>query len=404
MNIYEKFGVNPVINASGFVTRLGGAFMPPEVLSALTQAAGQSVAIDQLQAAACRFISTATGTEAGIVTCGAAAGLTLATAAMLAGFDLARMEKLPTSDGFPNEVIVAREHRSGYDHAVRAAGAKLIEVGFNEIGAHAGVRRTEAWEYEAAINSNTAGLFFVYSNQQLSLLKQIVEIAHSRNLPVFVDAAAELPPIENLKIIPATGADVVVFSGGKAIRGPQGTGILCGKRELVASAALQMLDMDDFIEMWEPPAPLFNKAELKGLPRHGIGRGFKVSKEEVIALLTALEMFSNGAFLKQNLIAEQQLTKMKDSLTGSFIKCKIKIDLYKMPELEIFISKEQEGISAFELCKKLRNGNPPIYVYHGELLNGKVIIKPHNLDQQSMNIITEKIKNEIDSARRKHEQ
>src|SRR5207247_3523684 len=110
--------------------------------------------------------------------------------------------------------------------------------------------------------------------------------AHARGLPVLVDAAGELPPRSNLRSIVATGADLVAFSGGKAIRGPQATGILCGRRDLVGSAALQMLDLDDHFELWDPPANLIDKTKLPGMPRHGLGRGFKVSKEQIAALLT----------------------------------------------------------------------------------------------------------------------
>src|SRR5262245_55317486 len=128
MSIYDRFGVTPIINASGSVTRLGGAPMPPAVLQAFQEAAGESVSLEQLQAAASRRIAEVTGAEAGLVTAGSAAALTLGTAAILAGNDLGRMEKLPHCDGFPDEFIVAREQRSGYDHAVRAAGARLVEV------------------------------------------------------------------------------------------------------------------------------------------------------------------------------------------------------------------------------------------------------------------------------------
>src|SRR5947208_7221475 len=128
MSIYEQWGLEPIINVSGSVTRLGGAPMPAAVLDAFRAAAGEAVPLDQLQGAASRVIADATGAEAGIVTSGAAAGLTLGAAAILAGFDLARIEALPHCDGFPNEFVVAREQRNGYDHAVRAAGARLVEV------------------------------------------------------------------------------------------------------------------------------------------------------------------------------------------------------------------------------------------------------------------------------------
>src|SRR5713226_261600 len=141
--MFDKWGVRPIINASGAVTRLGGAPMPPAVLEAYRAAAAESAPLDELQAAASRVIAEATGAEAGLVTAGAAAGLTLGTAAILARLDPRRMESLPHCDGFSNEFVVAREQRNGYDHAVRAAGAKLVEVGFHEIVAGAGVRRAE---------------------------------------------------------------------------------------------------------------------------------------------------------------------------------------------------------------------------------------------------------------------
>ena len=132
--------------------------MPAAVLDAFVEAAGQSVSLEHLQAAASKRIAGHTGTEAALVTSGAAAALTLAAAAIMTDHDLGRMERLPQTNGFANQFIVAREQRSGYDHAVRAAGAVLVEVGFNEIVSNAGVRRTETWEYEAAIGPGTAGV------------------------------------------------------------------------------------------------------------------------------------------------------------------------------------------------------------------------------------------------------
>src|SRR5439155_3105710 len=152
------------------VTRLGGAPMPAAVLAAFTAAAAESVPLDRLQGAASRVIAEVTGAEAGLVTAGAAAGLMLGAAAILAGDDLGRMERLPQTDGFPNEFVVAREHRNGYDHAVRAAGARLVEVGYHEIVAGAGVRRAEAWEYAAALGPDRARGPFGYSPRSRGLL------------------------------------------------------------------------------------------------------------------------------------------------------------------------------------------------------------------------------------------
>src|SRR5690348_11119915 len=212
MTIYQRFGVTPIINASGSVTRLGGAPMPEAVLQAFHEAAAEAVSLEQLQVAASRRIAQVTGTEAGLVTAGSAAALTLGTAAILTGYDLAKMERLPYCEGFPHEFVIAREQRSGYDHAVRAAGARLVEVGFNEIVANAGVRRTEAWEYEAAFGPNSAGVMYVFSPTSQPPLAEVVERAHRFRLPVLVDAAGELPPRANLTSIAASGADLVAFS------------------------------------------------------------------------------------------------------------------------------------------------------------------------------------------------
>ena len=205
-------------------------------------------------------------------------------------------EQLPDTSGLACEFVVAREQRSGYDHAVRAAGARLIEVGFHEIVANAGVRRAETWEYETAFCDQTAGVFYVYDPDSKPPLAELVVRAHKRGVCVLVDAAGELPPRDNLTTLVDTGADLVAFSGGKAIRGPQGTGILCGRRDLIAAAALQMLDLDEHWELWDPPRKFIDKSRLPGLPRHGIGRGMKVSKEEVVALLAALDLFSSGDY------------------------------------------------------------------------------------------------------------
>src|SRR5436189_3236542 len=192
MSAFEPWGLEPIINASGAVTRLGGAPMPEAVLEAFCAAARESVPLDELQAVASRALAEATGAEAGLVTSGAAAALTLGTAAILTGYDLGRIERLPCCEGFPHELVVAREQRNGYDHAVRAAGARLVEVGFNEIVANAGVRRTEAWEYEAAFSAQTAGILYVFAPDSRPPLREVVERAHRRGLPALVDAAGEL--------------------------------------------------------------------------------------------------------------------------------------------------------------------------------------------------------------------
>src|SRR5688572_3043025 len=193
-SVYKEFGVRTIINVAGTATRVGGAQMPPEVVKAMADASLESVSMMELHAAASRHIAAATGAEAGFVTAGASAGLTLGTAAILAGLDPARIDRLPDTTGMKNEFIISREHRNGYDHAIRVAGAKLVEVGMNEQLAGAGVRRTEAWEYEAAITDRTAGIAYVLTGNSQPPLDQVVAVARKHGLPVLVDAVGQLAP------------------------------------------------------------------------------------------------------------------------------------------------------------------------------------------------------------------
>lgn len=291
MNLYEKRGVPTVINAAGTLTRLSGGVMRPEVVAAMAEASAHSVEMDALQAHASTIIAGITGAEAGYVASGAAACLLLGTAACIAGPEPAKMARLPDTAGMKAEVVVARSQRNGYDHAVRAAGARLVEVGLPDRVSGAGVRDAEASDYAAAIGENAAAVFWVADSHARPRLREVVAVAHDAGVPVIVDAAAQLPPQANLRRFIDEGADLVAFSGGKAIGGPQASGFLCGRRDLIMAAALQHLDMDYLPELWEPPASLIDKARLSGAPRQGIGRACKAGKEEIVGLLTALELF-----------------------------------------------------------------------------------------------------------------
>jgi L-seryl-tRNA(Ser) seleniumtransferase len=396
VGVYEELGLQPIINASGAVTRLGGAPMPDEVLDAFRAAAAETVPLDLLQGAASRIIAAATGTEAGLVTAGAAAALTLGTAAILAGDDLSRMARLPRCEGFPDEIVVAREHRNGYDHSVRAAGARLVEVGFHESASGAGMRRVEAWEYEAAFGPRTAGVLYVLTSGSRPPLADVVKRAHAHHLPVLVDAAAELPPRENLRAIPATGADLVVFSGGKSIRGPQATGILCGRKALVGSAALQMLDIDEHLDLWQPPAELIDRNKLLGMPRQGIGRGFKVSKEQIVALLVALRQFASGKYDELLEGYTSRLRMIAAELANSAARCTLHENQPEcLPMLEIAVDERRLGRTAVEVCRRLRAGTPPCYVGHWALDEGQLLLNPLHLDDAKAKTLARRLQEEL---------
>lgn len=289
-DLLSRLGVRRRLNAAGTLTRLGGSLMAPQVLEAMREAAACSVDMAELQTAAGRRIAELMGAEAAMVTSGASAAMTLACAACLAGWQAAAMARLPQTEGMPNRMLMARTHRNTYDHAVRLAGAQIVDIGHNDHGTGAGVRGLEAWEIEAAIDDQVVGMVFTATSHTLRDLPRVIETLHAHGRLVIVDAAAQLPPRGNLQRLIAMGADLVIFSGGKAIGGPQSTGILAGRRMLIGSALVQMMDMDVHPATWMP-AGLIDRAALKGLPTHGIGRGFKVGKEEIAGLVCALERY-----------------------------------------------------------------------------------------------------------------
>ena len=194
MNVFDRRDVRPVINAAGTLTRLAGGIVHPDAAAAMAEAAGFSVDMAELQAHASDRIATVTGAEAGYVTSGASAGIMLATAACLTGLDPARMAKLPHTRSMRNDVLVARSQRNSYDHAVRAAGARLVEIGLPDRVAGAGVRDAEPWEFAEANTDRTAAVYYAAHRQARPPLDQVTAMAHEAGLPVIVDAAAELPP------------------------------------------------------------------------------------------------------------------------------------------------------------------------------------------------------------------
>ena len=293
MSIYAELGVPEIINACGTVTRLSGGLMAPEVAEAMRQASLACVDMVALQAAASRIIREATGAEAGIVTSGASAAVLLGTAAILAGLDPARMNALPEVPDGRREFLMVRSQRNMYDKALLVAGARIVEIGIPDRYSGPGVRDAAPWELEAAITKNTAGIYYLAGAQSKPSLREIAAVGREHRLPVLVDAAGQLPPAANLHLFLDEGADLVCFSGGKAIGGPQSSGILAGRADLIASALLQMLDLDIYEDAWSPPAEFAPLRQMRGLPHHGIGRSCKVGKEEIAGLCAALKSFTS---------------------------------------------------------------------------------------------------------------
>lgn len=373
---YETLGVSPIINAAGLQTRFGGGRLPAEVVQAMSDAAGACVRMEELEEAAGRLIAEVTGAEAGYVTSGAAAGVTLATAACLARFDVDRMDRLPDTTEMPNEVVVQRAHRNAYDHAVRAAGARLVETGY--LG-YPGAGGTHPWQIDEAIGPQTAAIYWATIDAQgIVPLDEICRIAHRHQLPVIVDAAAALPPVENLRRFIAAGADLVSYSGGKAISGPQASGILCGRRDLVASALLQHQDMDVHPETWSYRQRYLETGLLPGPPHQGIGRGFKVGKEEIAGLVAALRRFVQRDHAADLAHWSELLHAVSDGLADlPHVRATISGPPARaVPSLQLALDERALGCSAFDIVVRLLDGTPRAAVNEGRVREGTLLISP----------------------------
>jgi L-seryl-tRNA(Ser) seleniumtransferase len=262
MTTYESLGIRRLINANATLTKLGGSLMPPEVKQAMLDAAESFIDLHDLQRKVGERLAEITHNEAAFVSSGAAGGLALATAACITGTDSALINRLPYLDGLKNEVIVHHTHRNGYDYAVRQTGVRLVEIGTD-----AGTRLAEL---EAAINPRTAAFFWfqgIMTTPGDIPLAQVIEIAHARGVPVIVDAAAQLPPVSNLWTFTQLGADLAIFSGGKDLRGPQSSGLVVGRKDLIEAI------------------------RMHGNPNQAFGRPMKVGKEEMMGLLAAVERY-----------------------------------------------------------------------------------------------------------------
>ncbi|MFO7546420.1 MAG: aminotransferase class V-fold PLP-dependent enzyme [Trueperaceae bacterium] len=388
VSIYRLFGLTPLVNAAGTKTRLGGVPMDPEVRQAMDEAAGSSVDMAQLQAAASRVIAEATGAEAGYVTSGAAAGLTLGAAACMTGEDPALIDRLPFTDGMPNQIVIARTHRNSYDHAWRAAGARLVEAGVDDRAVGSGMRAIEPWEIEAAIGPDTVAVAYVANRRDDPPLREIVEVAHRHRLPVLVDAAAQLPPASNLRAFIDIGADLVAFSGGKAVRGPQATGILCGRRDLIRAVLLNHLDMDQLAGHWEPPSELFPDGLSAGLPRHGVGRGFKVGKENVIGLLVALQRFVAGPAPDDEARRRRIVHDVNAALSGDERVEVHENPAFGIPRLELRFAAAD---AAAAVLRGLEAGEPAIAVDPGRVAEGVLVVDTIGLDDDEGRIVAERL-------------
>ena len=366
--IYERLGVAPIINAAGSITRLGGTRTRPETLDLMSRAARIMVNIDELNRAAGKELARLTGAEAGFVCSGAAGGLLLQAAACIAGNDPMKMRRLPDTEGMKNEIVIHTMHRFPYDQAYRAAGAKMVEFG-DYLFAH-------PWQLEGAINERTAAVAYLcapFASNKVLPLNRVCEIAHARDVPVIVDAASMLPPRANLYRYLRDGADMVVYSGGKGVRGPQGSGILVGRADLIEAAAAQ------------------------ASPAQFLGRGMKVAKEEVIGLVASLASFVEEDEVAEMAAYRAMAQKAVDALVelpGLRVTLEQDGTNYLIPHAVIRFTDEWRGPSRDSIAAAMEHGSPQIHLHQ---LGGplELAVDPLNLTEEETEVVIRRLGEEL---------
>lgn len=389
--IYKELGVTKVINAAGTKTRVGGTRIRSEAVDAMHRASASFARISDLQARASETIAESMDVEAGYVASGAAACLTLAAAACMTRDSLAAMARLPDTRNLPDEFLIPTAHRNSYDHALRASGASLVNIGNNDRTLGPGASDLELWELESAIDDQTAGIVYVARND--IPFEPFVEVAHEHDIPVIVDAAGKLPPKHNLTRFTEAGADLVVFSGGKAVRGPQSTGFVGGRRDLISAIALQHLDMDAVEATWDPPSSLIDAESIVGVPRHGIGRGLKVGKEELVGFIRALEIYVDQDESEQMETWHQrskQIGQSLDSVSTLDVEYQNEDDTRVVTRVEVIPDVEQFSGRTVDVIRTLQQETPRIVVgYHG--LDDRFVLNPMSLTDGEAEIVVDSV-------------
>jgi L-seryl-tRNA(Ser) seleniumtransferase len=366
--IYHSLGVKPAIVASGYTTAWGGSRLRPEVVPAMNAVSGVMVSMDQLNRQAGNVLAEVTGAEAGFVCSGSAGGLIMQAAAVIAGSDPAKMARLPDTSGMNNEIIIHKVHRFPYDQCYRSVGAKFVEIGDG--------RRCRPWELEAAFSERTAAVAYLFSpfiSRGALPFEQVCEIAHAHDIPVLVNAASYLPPRTNLQRFSAAGADMVVYSGGKAVRGPQGTGILVGRQHLIDAA--------------------FANAS----PQQFIGRGLKVAKEEIIGLVKALELFvaedEAAQFAHYRAMCRQVVDALRD-FDGLSVTLEHDEVHYLSPHAVMRFTRDWPGRPRDSIRDAMLQGDPQIFMH--DINNpDELAVDPVNLSEAELDIVIARLRQEL---------
>lgn len=326
---YEKLGVTKIINAAGTYTHLTASTMPPSVQAAVAQAAKRPVHLAHLQRAAGEYLARQLRCEAAMVTAGAASAVTLGTAACITVGNESASHAIPTDMmSLKNEVVVQKAHRYDYDHALRNCGIRFVDV-------------ETLQEYDSAINKNTAMCFFYNAADAGNISREDwIRVAHAHGVPCLNDAAADVPPISNLWNYTHMGFDLVAFSGGKGIRGPQNAGLLLGRKDLIAAATRNNSPNDDVV-----------------------GRGMKVAKEQIVGMVAAIDWLLSQSDAEM----EAEFRRRINRITGALkdiptLRSEVFIPplANHVPHLLIRYDQDRVKISPLEVAKQMRGGTPSI--------------------------------------------
>ena len=363
MGIYEDLGVRPLINAAGTVTNYGGSVMDPEIFAVMREANREFCRLEDLHPAVGRRIAGLLDVEAAYVTSSAAAGLLVTTAACIAGTDPERITQLPDTAGMKSEVVVQSIHRLAYDQAMRLAGATFVEV------ADQGQPPTRA--LREAVGPDTAAILCMahrLGDAASVPLADLVGIAKGAGVPLIVDAASECPPLSTLTRFWKAGADLTIFSGGKSIMGPQSTGLVVGRQDLIDACM------------------------ANGNPFATVGRPAKVSREEIIGFLTALERYLARDHGADRARWTAQVEHVERALAGAghpiALERMEKADTYTVPMLAVRTLPDA-GFTAGQLSQALMDGDPRVVVAQHFIGDG-VVVNPHMLKPGQERIVAER--------------
>ena len=328
-DFFKELGLRTFINAAGTYTSMTGSLMPKEVVEAISYGANEYVNLDDLQDKVGERIAELLECEYATVSSGCFGAMSIGMAGILTGKDPKKVKQLPNTEGMKNEVIMQESHSIGYAQALTNVGAKVVRV-------------KTAKQLEKAITDKTCMLWFLNAHTDRGEIKweEFIALGKKHNIPTFIDCAADVPPVENLFRFTKMGFDLVAFSGGKGLRGPQSAGLLLGKREYIEAA-----------RMHTPP-----RGET-------IGRGMKVNKEEVLGMLAALELYLEKDHRKEWEMWESQIQLISDSANSVVgVETEIHVPPYAnhVPSLRIRWDEKKVKISPNEVRKQLTEGHPSI--------------------------------------------